>query len=921
MKRVKNLFLKNRQTITIVFTSLVALIAIANLYYVFVVTVISNDECLWIPKKVGKGSITIYFDKVKVNGVAWNAGIRNGDILLKIDDVKLLNTNVAQFTLNKHKEGEYAKYTIVKHGKIAETKVYIKKLINFGNVGMGLLSFIWFVVGFIVVMAKPDGKIQRLFYGIGCGFVLYMSILLIANPVGDNPIVTFIPFVLTIDFIWSAAGFTLPFMIVYFFWSFPKPFKIVEKKWLKKSLIITSIVLFLISYVFRWLFVFLANSKNNTQIVSIVLNIFLAIGILIGLLYLFILVFRRPIRIADKASFKKYLITGSILIIVVSLLFKWLNGSLESGQYLYQYIIIITNISLGIALLTGLISLFINYYRLKTKEEKKPFFVILSAYTLGVVALIYTLTIANIIADTIFNSPEYFMPIILVAIIPISFAYSIFKYQLMDVSIVVKNTIIYGAATVSIAIIYFLLTYVLGQSIGSAIGTEYRSAIAAAAFIIFALVFQSTKNKFQDLLTKKFYPEQFAYQQVILKFSNDVVSIVGQENILDSMKETFINALRINQFGILLRENNSNNYVLKRNVGLSDNQMMISDNENKLANFIQDKLNLSEQTYIEQQQFKDIFPEDYEKLVRENIYTAVPMVIKSNVIGLLLFGLKLSGSQFAGKDLDLLCAAANQAGVSIDNARLYESEAKRMTLERDLDNARKIQEGLLPKQIPQLSGIELCGRMIPAMQVGGDYFDLIKVSPAKLFVVVGDVSGKGLSASLYMSKLQTMVQLYCQSNISPKEVLVEINRKIYDSIERNWFITVNLALIDSETKTIKFCRAGHSPRLIVNHSAKILQSKGIGLGLEEGKIFEESLEEVELNYHPNEIYTFFSDGISEAMNEQNDLYGMEELTDVIKSNRTKPVKEIMGAILTSVEKFRGRREQNDDITIVLVKML
>jgi serine phosphatase RsbU (regulator of sigma subunit) len=921
MISIKNFILKNRKNITIVLSAFIALIAIANLYYIFVVTVISNDECLWIPKEINKDSVAIYFDKVKVNGVTWSAGIRNGDILLAIDDVKLPNTGVAQFTLNKHKEGEYAKYTIKKHHKIVDTKVYVKKLINFGNVGIGLLGVIWFLVGFVVVMAKPDGKVQRLFYRIGCGFVLFLSILLIASPAGNNSLSTYVPFVLTIDIIWSAAGFALPFMIVYFFWSFPKPFKFTNKKWLEKTLIITPVVLFLLSYLFRWLFVFLAASKKIDLISSIILNVLLGIGILLGLAFIFLMIFNKPARLANITRIRKILIVNSIIIILVSFLFKWLRSVIEGRQILYQYLITIITYLVGLSLVIGLISLFINFFRLQTKEEKRPITIILLAYTLGVVALVYSLTIANIIADTIFNSPEYFMPIILVAIIPISFAYSIFKYQLMDVSVLVKNTIIYGSATLTIAVVYYLLTYVLGQSIGQAIGTEYRSAIAAIAFVLFALVFQSTKDKFQDLLTRKFYPEQFAYQQVILKFSNDVVSIVGIENILDSMKNTFVSALKINQFGILLRENNSNKYILKRNFGLSNDQLIISDTDNKLTDFVRERLNLDKQTYIEQQQFKEIFAEDYEKLIKENIFTIIPMVIKSEVIGLLLFGLKLSGSQFAGKDLDLLCAAANQAGVSIENARLYESEAKRFALERDLDNARKIQEGLLPKQIPQLTGIELCGRMIPAMQVGGDYFDVIKVSPSKLFVIVGDVSGKGLSASLYMSKLQTMVQLYCQSNISPKEVLIEINKKIYESMERNWFITVNLALIDSETKTMKFCRAGHSPLLVVNHAAKILQSKGIGLGLEEGKIFEESLEEVEMKYHPEEIYTFFSDGISEAMNEQNDLYGMEELTNIIKSNKSKPVKEIMGAIIASIEIFRGRREQNDDITIVIVKML
>jgi sigma-B regulation protein RsbU (phosphoserine phosphatase) len=332
-----------------------------------------------------------------------------------------------------------------------------------------------------------------------------------------------------------------------------------------------------------------------------------------------------------------------------------------------------------------------------------------------------------------------------------------------------------------------------------------------------------------------------------------------------------------------------------------------------------DRIKINQQPYVDQQKFAEIFPAESELLFAEEIFTVVPMIIKSKIIGLLLFGVKYSGSEFAGKDIELLCAAANQAGVALENARLYESEVKKLTIERDLENARKIQESLLPKELPKLDGLEICGKMIPAMQVGGDYFDLIQVSPTKLFVIVGDVSGKGLSASIYMSKLQTMVQLYCVEESSPKDILVQINKKIYENIERNWFITVNLALIDTATKTIKFCRAGHAPLLIVNNTINILQSKGIGLGLEEGKIFDESLEEIEIQFRHNEVYVFFSDGISEAMNEKNDLYGIEGLAEVIKNNNTKPVKEIMSEVMKSIETFRGNFEQNDDITIVLVK--
>ncbi len=119
-------------------------------------------------------------------------------------------------------------------------------------------------------------------------------------------------------------------------------------------------------------------------------------------------------------------------------------------------------------------------------------------------------------------------------------------------SVVIKNTIVYGAATLSVAAIYFFVIYVIGQSISKVIGTEYQGVIAGVFFIAFALVFQSTKDKFQDFLTARFYPEQFAYQKVLMRFSNEVATVVGLEKILESMKETFVEALKIDQFGILL---------------------------------------------------------------------------------------------------------------------------------------------------------------------------------------------------------------------------------------------------------------------------------------------------------------------------------------------------------------------------------
>jgi serine phosphatase RsbU (regulator of sigma subunit) len=297
------------------------------------------------------------------------------------------------------------------------------------------------------------------------------------------------------------------------------------------------------------------------------------------------------------------------------------------------------------------------------------------------------------------------------------------------------------------------------------------------------------------------------------------------------------------------------------------------------------------------------------------------MIVKSKVVGALLFGLKYSGSKFGGKDLELLNAAANQIAISLENARLYQSESEKIKIERDLDLARKIQQGLLPKSIPNLNGLDICGEMIPAMQVGGDYYDIIQLSDTKLFVAVGDVSGKGLSASLYMTKLQTMIQISTKASTSPKEILIEINKRLYDSIERSWFITMTLALFDTENGTITFCRAGHMPLITANNgTVESIKTEGIGLGLEKGEVFDRTLEEVVLKTKSNQIFAFFSDGITEAMNEKDEMFGEDKLNEILKGRSNSRSTEVMDKVWSEVKLFRGSTPINDDMTIVIVKV-
>lgn len=851
MNSLKRYFLKYKLNIASVITIFLAFIAVLSIYYSIEIRVQSNDECLWNPHKISSDSVKIVFEKVKINGVSYNAGIRDGDVLLEIDNITLKNTIQAQAILNKFKSGMHADYTVKKpDGEILKTKVYIKKLIQFGALAQAISALIYLLIGFIVYSAKPDGLAQKLFFGLGVFTVLASANILFPFDLFFRDFVMEQP--LTAFFAGSVVMISqvlVPIILLYFVWSFPVQFKFAGKKSVKNT-IITIAVVFIISGIILAASLYFTNFKSQ----------------------------------------------------------RWYT--------LWQTTV---RISFVVIYFTALISLIIQYIKEKNPDNKKPVLLFVIAFTFGMLIQLYVGTIAPAISDTVFNSPEYYMPIILIVFVPITFAYAIFKYHLLDVSIVVRNTIIYGTAMATVAGIYFLIIYLLGQGIGSFVGAENQGFVAGIFFLIFAFIFQSTKDRFQDFLTRKFYPEQFAYQKVLIQFSNDVSTVVGTNKILDLTSETFIDALKINKFGILLRDYKKDVLTLSRGIGFSNPNCVIE--KSNLINVFKEKALVSNTPVIEQQDFIRAFPDKADRLIEEGVYSIIPMIVKSKVVGALLFGLKYSGSKFGGKDLELLNAAANQIAISLENARLYKSESEKIKIERDLDLARKIQQGLLPKCIPNLNGLDICGEMIPAMQVGGDYYDLIKISDTKLFVAVGDVSGKGLSASLYMTKLQTMVQIATKISYSPKDILIEINKRLYESIERSWFITMTLALFDTETGTVKFCRAGHMPLLSANNgTVESIKTEGIGLGLEKGEVFEKTLQEVEIKTKPNQIFAFFSDGITEAMNENDEMFGEEKLNEIIKGKSNIGSTELMNKVWSEVKNFRGAAQPNDDMTMVIVKV-
>lgn len=250
------------------------------------------------------------------------------------------------------------------------------------------------------------------------------------------------------------------------------------------------------------------------------------------------------------------------------------------------------------------------------------------------------------------------------------------------------------------------------------------------------------------------------------------------------------------------------------------------------------------------------------------------------------------------------------------------SERERM--QKELEIARNVQIGLLPKSSPQLTGFDIGGTCLPAKEVGGDYFDFVKLGESKLGIAIGDVSGKGVPAAIYMTLTKGILQSHAEENISPKLVLNKVNKLLYRSIEKNSFVSMFYAILDIKEHKLTYSRAGHNPGIVVNQidgNSTLLTANGIALGLEEGTVFDKTLQEHSLEVKAGDMLVFYTDGIVEAMNEQREEFGEEKFLDIIAKNRQLSSAQMIKLIINEVKSFAGNYPQNDDITLVVIKVL
>jgi sigma-B regulation protein RsbU (phosphoserine phosphatase) len=247
--------------------------------------------------------------------------------------------------------------------------------------------------------------------------------------------------------------------------------------------------------------------------------------------------------------------------------------------------------------------------------------------------------------------------------------------------------------------------------------------------------------------------------------------------------------------------------------------------------------------------------------------------------------------------------------------------ADKLIAKDELEVAREIQLSLLPNQSAPISGFEMVAFSDAAKSVGGDYYDFITLADGSALIAIGDVSGKGISAALYMVKVQTMLQMFAKESGEPGVLLDRLNNQLYRSLRRNYFLTLALLRLYPNGE-IELCRAGHTPMLFYDSEKKHclwLEPKGIAIGLENGAGFRSKLEVSKRFLQPGDLVLLFTDGVIETADGRLMEFGENRLAQILSRNWQTSPESIKAILLQELNVFRNGAELRDDTTFVIIK--
>jgi serine phosphatase RsbU (regulator of sigma subunit)/pSer/pThr/pTyr-binding forkhead associated (FHA) protein len=425
------------------------------------------------------------------------------------------------------------------------------------------------------------------------------------------------------------------------------------------------------------------------------------------------------------------------------------------------------------------------------------------------------------------------------------------------------------------------------------------------------------KATFTPIDLEKVKSEHRAYS-ILNEVSEALILNKPLSELLENIMDLICENLPMDRGILMLKEGNPPQFIPKvvriNNTSLQNQKIQVSQS---VINTAVDK-HSSVLTYDAQ---ADPRFSAKDSIIRFNIRSAmcVPLWNNKEIIGVVYSDRIAMVKQFTDNDLTLLTLISNLAAVKIENARLIEQAIEKQKMERELALAAKIQEDFLPKKSPECENFEIAGSNIPCYQVGGDYYDFIEIDPCRLGIVVADVSGKGVSASLLMASLRAALHSEVDVQYKLNEMAAKLNNFVHSSSAPNTFITFFYCELNKKSGELIYLNAGHNPPIILDKKGKIhrLESCGLCLGMFPSVAYE--VRKVKLN--AGDTTLLFTDGIVECRNKKEEEFGEEKLINIVKKNSKLSAQNLLEKVYDEVHSFASDVPQMDDMTLVVIKKI
>jgi sigma-B regulation protein RsbU (phosphoserine phosphatase) len=288
--------------------------------------------------------------------------------------------------------------------------------------------------------------------------------------------------------------------------------------------------------------------------------------------------------------------------------------------------------------------------------------------------------------------------------------------------------------------------------------------------------------------------------------------------------------------------------------------------------------------------------------------------------GLISLGKKKSGKFYRREDINLLNILANQGAVAIESAMMLEEVIEKERMEEELTIAKDLQVSMLPAVTPQIEGFEIAAFSVSAREVGGDFYDFIDMGADKAGLVIGDVTGKSVSGALVMSASRSVFRMLSEEELSVSQSMMRANRRLKKDVKSGMFVALLFAVLNSRDRTMTLCSAGQTQPVLLSAKtaeASLVETRGDTFPL--GILDDAEYEETQLKLEPGDKVVLYTDGIVEAMNEQEDMFGFERLLELVKNSQTQTAESLLEEIKSNVNEFAGSAPQHDDITIIVIQ--